>query len=180
MHSALEFIYFIYQNKSIDGVHDCGVGSAGIQSAVAVVFYWFCSVLTCCFPRPDPFCDTWKQRKADRERSVGDTQYAQTPPPQQRVVVEEGAHDEERPRSPKRRKSRKKRTSKRNLESGSTRQLDRKIRKDDFDLPEVTEGVDRVEVKEKSFPDGSRQVDEITHYTDGSTSVKTKNYGPGE
>ena len=59
---------------------------------------------------------------------------------------------------------------------------DDKINDDDFDdIPQAgDDGVDRVEFKEKSFPDGSRQVDEITYYEDGTKSVDTKHYGPGE
>jgi hypothetical protein len=38
----------------------------------------------------------------------------------------------------------------------------------------------RLEVKEKTFPDGSREVEETTHFHDGSTSVKTKSFKKDE
>lgn len=52
-----------------------------------------------------------------------------------------------------------------------------KIKDEEFfegDVPPAT--ASRVEVKEKTFPDGSRQVEEITHFQDGSTSVKTESF----
>ena len=40
--------------------------------------------------------------------------------------------------------------------------------------------IDRVELNEKNFPDGSRQVNEVTYYKDGTKSINTKRYAPGE
>jgi outer membrane biosynthesis protein TonB len=46
---------------------------------------------------------------------------------------------------------------------------------DEYDAAPA-EGASRVEVKEKTFPDGSRVVEETTIFADGSKSVKTQTY----
>jgi hypothetical protein len=103
-------------------------------------------------------------------------------------VIEEGYYykeNEEEPRSPPRHpntktKKKRKKKRKRDVNAGSSKSLNANITQEDFNTPDVHEGVERVEVKEKAFPDGSRQVDEITHYTDGTSSTITKEYRPGD
>jgi hypothetical protein len=133
------------------------------------VIYWLCCVFTCCFPRPDPFCDFRKKRQEDQEKVVVVNR---------RVIVEpdvqQGYNAEEEPSTPTKKKKKRKKKKK---EPKSNRD---KITDEDFDTPEMSDGVDRVESKEKCLPDGSRQVHEITHYLDGRQSVTTKKYRPGE
>lgn len=144
--------------------------------------------MTCCFPRPDPFCQAYKQQKEEEQQERAAP--VETRPV---VVVQQGNAEDEKAGKPKTttRKKRKKKakegavtagspaSSKRSLKTSNSK---KNITKDDFEeeTPQVREGVDRMEVKEKSFPDGSRQVDEITHFTDGTKAVKSRNYGPGE
>jgi len=52
------------------------------------------------------------------------------------------------------------------------------ISDDEFDKIEAPQTADgsRVEMKEKTFPDGRRQVEEITHHPDGSYTTKLMMY----
>ena len=190
------FALYAEPSFCIDGPHECGVGLSAYMSIGATVAFWFACVLQCCFPRPDPFCDY--KRRQDTEKRKEESEFREAPrsprsprsPRNRRVVYEEEyeeyAEDEEEPVTPPKPKSKKKKKkSKRDLTEGGLDYVGHdkndKITKDDFkDAPAVDEGVDRVEFKEKAFPDGSRQVDEITYYEDGTKSVNTKTYGPGE
>lgn len=51
-----------------------------------------------------------------------------------------------------------------------------KITDDDFNFESPTEGTSRVDYKERTLPDGTRQVDEITYHPDGTKTIKTKSY----
>lgn len=112
-----------------------------------------------------------KRRRGDQDQEEGVVVH-------RRVIVEpdvqQGYNAEEEPSTPTKKKKKRKKKKK---EPKSNRD---KITDEDFDTPEMSDGVDRVESKEKSFPDGSRWVDEITYYLDGRQSVTTKKYRPGE
>jgi hypothetical protein len=154
----------------------CEVGTAGILSGISAILYWISGLLVCCIPRPDPICfSSGSSSKAKRSNS------------QQEVVVpividDYEFKDEESP--PLTRKSSRVGLTRNSSSVSLTRKnshtpLDSKIRNEDFETPSVADGT-RVEVKEKEFPDGTRQVDEITHYADGSKSVKTQTFKPDE
>lgn len=152
--------------RSIDAPHNCSVGSAGIQSAIAASIYWLCCVLTCCFPRPDPFCEYRKKREEEQEEVVV---------VKRRVIVEpdveQGYNADQEPKDKDAKKKKRK----------PRKPQKDKITDADFDTPAgVSDEVDRVEYKETTLPDGSRKVDEITHYFNGRQAVKTTRYRPGE
>eukprot|EP00980_Cylindrotheca_fusiformis_P007343 scaffold1525_cov142-Cylindrotheca_fusiformis.AAC.143 len=167
------FAVFAEPSFCIDAPHDCSVGSAGIQSAVAAVIYWLCCVFTCCFPRPDPFCDSRRNnRKEGVEEEVVSVQRRVYLEPD----VEKGFDETQKPKEDekkKKKKSKKKKKKKRKSNDG-------KITDDDFDTPHVSDDVDHIEYKETALPNGGRRVDEITHFLNGRQAVKTKRYGPGE
>lgn len=128
-------------------------------NGAAVGLYWFCCLLVCCIPRPDPL---FKRSKSPTRRN---SKPAHTNPTVS-VQQNNGFEDEGSAATSKK-------TSNKKNDDG-------RITDDDFDThTEVAEGT-RVEYKEKTFPDGTRQVDEITHYADGSRSVKTQNFGPDD
>lgn len=161
---ACTFVLLAEPTFCYDAPHNCSVGSAGIQSAFACTFYWMCTVLTCCFPRPDPYREYRKNPREVRESKtrverivtvVEDIQDGFNP-----NTLEEGGVNQKKKRKPRNgRKSRNAPSS----ELGSN-----------------NDNVDRVELKERKSPDGSRQVDEVTFYMDGSRSIITHKYGPGE
>jgi hypothetical protein len=124
-------------------------------------------LLLCCFPRPDPFCNALGGADAEKDRKEQEEPKVIVQP----VVVENPNYEEDygeepSPPTPERRSSRR------------DAPVDEKITDEDFDTPEIGEGTSRVEIKEKTFPDGTREVDEITHYADGSKSVKTQTITP--
>lgn len=117
--------------------------------------------MTCCFPRPDPYREYRKNPEDLRESRVKKVERVVTVEPDVQggftpEKLEEGQK--------KKRKPRKKRGS-----NGVSSELGTN-----------QDNVDRVELNEKKFPDGSRQVDEVTFFKDGTRSVNTTRYGPGE
>lgn len=171
--------------RSYEWGQSCDVGVSVYLSGAAMVVFWCACVLLCCFPRPDPVCAP-KPRQPSRRES-GQPQAIIQP-----VVINNSDYDYEEeygeapPPSPRRKSSkiqanepeapRRKSSKREGDDSVNGVHLDDKITEEDFDTPDLQEGTTRVEVKEKSFPDGTRQVDAITHYADGSKSVKTQTY----
>jgi hypothetical protein len=102
----------------------------------------------------------------NNQNYVEDYENKAPPPPQRKSSTDE-------PKPPKKKASKRKDSDNNNTPA-------EKITDEDFDTPTIQEGTSSVEVKEKTFPDGTRQVDEITHYEDGSKSVKTQTFKPGE
>eukprot|EP00526_Cylindrotheca_closterium_P014924 CAMPEP_0113628484 /NCGR_PEP_ID=MMETSP0017_2-20120614/14760_1 /TAXON_ID=2856 /ORGANISM="Cylindrotheca closterium" /LENGTH=274 /DNA_ID=CAMNT_0000538793 /DNA_START=180 /DNA_END=1004 /DNA_ORIENTATION=- /assembly_acc=CAM_ASM_000147 len=157
------FVVYAEPTFCFEAPHNCTVGSAGVQSAFACIFYWICCTLICCFPRPDPYREYRKNPEELRESRVKEVKRTVTVEPDVQggftpEKLEEGQNGK------RKRKPRNKRGSNGvSSELGSNR-----------------DNVDRVELNEKKFPDGSRQVDEVTFFKDGTRSVNTTRYGPGE
>mmetsp|Transcript_4495 Transcript_4495/g.6782 ORF Transcript_4495/g.6782 Transcript_4495/m.6782 type:complete len:312 (+) Transcript_4495:164-1099(+) len=155
---------FCYASDA-DSEQKCEVGTAGILSGIAAILFWVSGLLVCCVPRPNPIClgggSGAKRSNSEQEVVVP-------------IVIEDDDFNEQSPPAPTRKNSNISLTRK-----NSNTPLDSKIRHQDFATPSVADGT-RVEVKEKEFPDGTRQVDEITHYADGSKSVKTQTFKPDE
>ena len=162
-------------NRSYEGGQVCDVGIAVYFSGAAVFCFWVACLFLCCFPRPDPFCKNFGAAEAEpKERpeepvrvyvqqQVDEPDYEEDYGDDADDYDDDSDDDDEAP-PPKRKSS--KRASK-----------PEKITNDDFnDTPEIQEGTSNVEIKEKTFPDGSRRVDEITTYADGSQSVKTQTF----
>lgn len=121
----------------------------------AVLAFFFSSVLLCCFPRPDPFCCGIRD---GRTRST--TKTTRTVVQTQEVPVNDSYGGDQAAPAPSPNKAR----------SGDDENID----EEEFDeSPPPPEGAQRVDVKEKSFPDGSREVTETTFFKDGSRSVRT-------
>lgn len=162
-----------------DSGQTCDVGVGVYLSGAATAAFWIACLLLCCFPRPEPFCKSLGGIDADKSRKSEPKIIFQPV-----IVNEEPGYDEDygdEPPSPRRKSSKRVEADERSsLRRTSSKRVegDEKITKDDFDTPEIGDGTSRVEIKEKTFPDGTRQVDEITHYDDGSKSVKTQTFAP--
>lgn len=159
---ASTFVLFAEPSFCFDAPHTCTLGSAGAQSATASIFYWTCCCFICCFPRPDPYREYRKNPEELRESRVKRVERTITIEPD----LQDGFNPDklEEGERQRKRKPRKKRGSNAvSSELGTNR-----------------DNIDRVELDEKKFPDGSRQVDEVTYFKDGTRSVNTTRYGPGE
>jgi hypothetical protein len=171
----------------------CDYGNGVFLSGAAALAFFLCSLFCCCLPRPDPIFSNrsgsnnqkstqpagTKEQKEQPQVIVQPVQYMTTknyeddygneaPPSKSKTAIQK--NDE--PKPPKRTASKRK--------DNDNNPPDEKITAEDFDTPAIQEGTSSLEVKEKTFPDGTRQVDEITHYEDGSKSVKTQTFKPGE
>ena len=164
-----------------DSRQQCEVGTAGILSGVAAFLLWLSGLIVCCAPRPEPYCfsSSTTNNKNKRGSSKNEPQVVVQP-----VIIDDNEFndfdpnkEEEQPRQPSRKSSINSRAGR-----SSQQPLGSKITDEDFEMNSgnlVDDGT-KVEVKEREFPDGSRQVDEITHYPDGSKSVKTQMFEPDE
>ena len=149
-----------FEKKSFesDSEQQCAQETGTYLSVAAVLCFFFASVLLCCFPRPDPFCCGVR----DRTRST--TKTTRTVVQTQEVPSNDGYAAAPAP-SPSPRKGR--------------NDDDENIDEEEFEeSPPPPEGAQRVDVKEKSFPDGSREVTETAFFKDGSRSVRTIVYYP--
>ncbi|CAJ1946249.1 unnamed protein product [Cylindrotheca closterium] len=160
---ACTFVVYAEPTFCFEAPHNCSVGSAGVQSAFACIFYWICCTMTCCFPRPDPYREYRKNPEELRESRVKKIERTVTVEPDVQGGFTPEKLEEEKKKGG--RKSRRKGKGSNGVSS---------------ELGTNQDNVDRVELNEKKFPDGSRQVDEVTFYKDGTRSVNTTRYGPGE
>jgi hypothetical protein len=145
----------------------------------------------CCIPRPDPFCNQCEQSRNPKKTSEqvseqdpgggssprkyqnnnNNNNKSEQPQTQQTPIVvpirEEEPLDVDEP------------SITMNNKNNDVNNNDEKakINDEEFlegDVPPAT--ASRVEVKEKTFPDGSRQLEETTHFHDGTTSVKNTSF----
>jgi hypothetical protein len=174
---------------SIDGSQVCDYGIVIFLSGAAALVFFLCSLLCCCLPRPDPIFSNHSgfndqkstQQAGTREQPQVIVQPAQyissqnydedyeyeAPPPKSKTLIQK-----DEPKPPKGKTSKRK--------DDDTNPPNEEITAEDFATPAIQEGTSSVELKEKTFPDGTRRVDEITRYEDGSKSVKTQTFKPGE
>lgn len=165
-----------------NGNQYCNVGiSVYMSGASSALFFCGCLFL-CCFPTPDPMFGP-KQYKGppargtqeniviqpvviDQRRNPRDYDYEEEEYEESSAEDEDEddeSYDEEAPRQP---------TKKNSMVSNTGD----KITDDDFNFESPTEGTSRVDYKERTLPDGTRQVDEITYHPDGTKTIKTKSY----
>jgi len=96
----------------------------------------------------------------------------------QPVIIEQQVPQQQNEPPPKPRKKKQKKKHKHHNQTEDFPVMVDTISDDEFDKIEAPQTADgsRVEMKEKTFPDGRRQVEEITHHPDGSYTTKLMMY----
>jgi hypothetical protein len=166
-------LLFVFSFESASE-QQCAQETGTYLSVAACLAYFFCSVLLCCVPRPDPFCCAAPERIQRQTTKITRTTVKESP----EISHTPAPAPAPAPSSPK------KEAKKRNAKVAKKEEKapppvvaddpDQNIDDEEFDeSPPPPEGAQRVDVKEKAFPDGSREVTETTYFKDGSRAVRT-------
>lgn len=165
------FSLFAQPDFCINGDQSCNVGISVYLSGVSSALYFCACLFLCCFPTPDPLFGKHPTKKRP------------SPSEQQKVVIQpivinqtggsgygqemqynEEYDDEELNITVPKKKS------------SIISQNGDKITDDDFNFKVPIDESDRMDVKEVTLPDGTRQVEETTYHADGRKSKKTRKY----
>lgn len=161
--------------SSLDGDQNCNVGISVYLSGVASTLFFCACCFLCCFPTPDPMCAKRRPTRTKQDNNgqgnviiqpVVVDQRANNGDYEEEYYEEDDDEDksyEEQPRSPKKKASKA-------SNSGDF------VTDDDFDFETPMEGTSRIEYKERTLPNGTKVVDEITYHPDGRRTVKKNRY----
>ena len=161
------------------------------MSGAALICYFLASVCMCCIPRTDPFCHQCERSPAPKNSASEDrspSRQSQNNNSKNNNNKPEQPLSQDQQHQPNAKSTREEEPEDvdvdepsimmNNKESNASDDDDKaKIKDEEFlegDVPPTT--ASQVEVKEKTFPDGSREVEETTHFHDGTTSTKTKSF----
>lgn len=168
MDVSLSFVHCFLGYCSLNGDQSCDVGISVYMSGASSALYFCASLFLCCFPTPDPLFGkrTPKKRPTAREPNVivQPIVIDQTGGHLQKNDNDEYDDEEEDPPVP------------RKTSSMISRKNADKITDDDFDFEVPRDDADRVDYREITLPDGTRQVHETTYHSDGTKSTKTRMY----
>jgi hypothetical protein len=184
--------YFIICSFEENAEQDCTQELGAYLSGAAIICFFLASIFMCCTPRPDPFCNQCEWSSASKKnnetedgsssrKSINKQEQPPAPSRQQSAIVPvvNPAREGEEPNNDDVDEPSIIMNSASDDEDVYVEEKDNKakINDEEFlegDVPPAS--ASRVTLKEKTFPDGSREVEETTHYQDGSTSVKTKSF----
>jgi hypothetical protein len=176
---------------------DCSPEMGAYLSGAALVCYFLSSMLMCCIPRPDPFCDDCGRsppKNSTTEDQSSSRQFQNNNSNNSNNNNENNDNNDNKPERslPPKKNGRHTAIAREEepdfMDEPSIVMQDKKSNgsdnDDSFDKAKINDeeffegdtpaaNASRVEVKEKTFPDGSREVEETTHFQDGTTSVKT-------